>query len=347
MDQTFKRLTCYIFFFSALLTQSVMVNCRKHEEHKHRKLFVFGDSYADTGNLGKLGEFTPCWYEPYGMSLPKGPSGRFSDGWIFTDYLAKFLGIKTPVPYKYRRVYPTHPYGMNFAVGGSGVFDTGNFQRNLSAQIDTFQEQIKEGVFTKQDVENSVIYVSAAGNDYIYYLDNNHNVSELSGFIAKVTDQVALNLKRLGEIGAGKIVVANLGPVQCTPELTRKATNYTKCNDFYDFGPTKHNQLLVEAVKKLNAKSSRARFLVLNLYSASIAVMNHPEKGEGRLKQVLKPCCEGKTPDDHCGAVTDEGKLYSVCHDPENYFYFDTVHPTQAAWAAVYNIVLPWLRKHL
>ncbi|EPS64111.1 hypothetical protein M569_10670 [Genlisea aurea] len=55
------------------------------------KLFVFGDSYADTGNLRKsLGQ---SWDRPYGITNPGRPAGRFSDGLILTDYLGMYFLI--------------------------------------------------------------------------------------------------------------------------------------------------------------------------------------------------------------------------------------------------------------
>jgi hypothetical protein len=49
------------------------------------KLFVFGDSYADTGNIKK--GFAKSWEEPYGVTFPGKPAGRFSDGRVITDYI--------------------------------------------------------------------------------------------------------------------------------------------------------------------------------------------------------------------------------------------------------------------
>lgn len=65
-----------------------------HENHQRysfrpTKLFVFGDSYADTGNVKK--SLANSWKEPYGSTFPGKPAGRFSDGRILTDYLGTQL----------------------------------------------------------------------------------------------------------------------------------------------------------------------------------------------------------------------------------------------------------------
>lgn len=55
------------------------------------KIFVFGDSYVDTGNIPK--SVLGSWKEPYGLTFPGKPAGRFSDGRVLTDYLGKFINI--------------------------------------------------------------------------------------------------------------------------------------------------------------------------------------------------------------------------------------------------------------
>ena len=49
------------------------------------KLFVFGDSYSDTGNNRK--SEASSWKYPYGITFPGKPTGRFSDGRVLTDFL--------------------------------------------------------------------------------------------------------------------------------------------------------------------------------------------------------------------------------------------------------------------
>ena len=50
-------------------------------------LFVFGDSYADTGNHDPTDpSLSSTWRFPYGSTWPGIPTGRFSDGRVLTDY---------------------------------------------------------------------------------------------------------------------------------------------------------------------------------------------------------------------------------------------------------------------
>jgi len=65
---------------------------------------------------------------------------------------------------------------MNFAYGGTGVFDTSSKNPNMTIQIDFFQELIKENVYTASDLSKSVALVSVAGNDYNFYLARNGSI---------------------------------------------------------------------------------------------------------------------------------------------------------------------------
>ncbi|KAF1878722.1 hypothetical protein Lal_00047393 [Lupinus albus] len=54
---------------------------------KGTKLFVFGDSYVDTGNNPNASSYR----SPYGMTYPGTPTGRFGNGRVLTDYIGNFL----------------------------------------------------------------------------------------------------------------------------------------------------------------------------------------------------------------------------------------------------------------
>ena len=66
------------------------------DKPSYDKLFVFGDSFADTGNhpKGDLQWETRGWYEPSGMSdddHDNKPTGRCSDGLVQSDFLGTRL----------------------------------------------------------------------------------------------------------------------------------------------------------------------------------------------------------------------------------------------------------------
>ncbi|KAL3533829.1 hypothetical protein ACH5RR_007350 [Cinchona calisaya] len=151
----------------------------KKQAFQAKKLFVFGDSYADTGNnKDKAG----CWKQPYGITYPGHPSGRFSDGRLLTDFLAKFYGLEAPTAYRFIKDKddPHLQYGVNFAYGGTGVFATGDAGEgypDLAGQIDLLKKYLNDSFINKSDLETSLSFLSVNGNDYIsYFYDQNGTI---------------------------------------------------------------------------------------------------------------------------------------------------------------------------
>ncbi|KAL3834084.1 hypothetical protein ACJIZ3_008820 [Penstemon smallii] len=168
--------TCFIFLCLLCLALFSTVNGLKGQRFD-AKLFVFGDSYVDTGNSPR--SIAKAWKPPYGITYPGKPSGRFSDGRVLTDYIASFLRIRSPMPYVLNNFNPTFiRYGINFAHGGTGVFPTldASNQPNMTTQIDFFQQLISKNVYIKENLRSSVALVSLAGNDYATYLAKNGTI---------------------------------------------------------------------------------------------------------------------------------------------------------------------------
>ena len=85
-------------------------------------------------------------------------------------YAAKFWGVKSPIPYKWRKYGGKKlENGMNFAHGGTGVFNTLVMDPNMTIQIDLFQNLVNNAVFTHMDLKSSLALVTLAGNDYTSY----------------------------------------------------------------------------------------------------------------------------------------------------------------------------------
>jgi len=94
-------------------------------------------------------------------------------------YAASFLKIKSPTPYALRNSTELQ-YGMNFAHGGTGIFNTLVDGPNMSVQIDSFEKLIEQNVYTKHDLESSIALVSAGGNDYATFVLKNGSL-QVSG----------------------------------------------------------------------------------------------------------------------------------------------------------------------
>ncbi|XP_059646719.1 GDSL esterase/lipase At5g03610 isoform X3 [Cornus florida] len=347
---------CFFLFSLLIGYQGVYGSSHHHHHHHHRhhgiygfrptKLFVFGDSYADTGNNRK--SEANSWKVPYGITFPGKPAGRFSDGRVFTDYIAKFLGIKSPIPYRWRNFgIKRLRNGMNFAYGGTGVFDTLILDPNMTTQIGFFEKLINDSVYTKHDLQSSLAHVSVAGNDYAAYLYKGGTYQGLQTFIMQVVNQIFIDLKRIHSMGVRKITVTALQPLGCLPPST-VASSFQQCNATQNTAVSFHNLLLQQAVAKLNNETKDSPFVILDLYTSFISVLKNKGEyqGSSKFETPLKPCCMGISNEYSCGSVDDKGaKMYTICDNPDSAFFWDTAHPTQAGWHAVYTSLQATLQQ--
>ncbi|KAJ0552761.1 putative GDSL lipase/esterase, SGNH hydrolase superfamily [Helianthus annuus] len=182
-QKTSLSLLCLFTSITTVISDdSSSVSTTRHHPKHNLKLFVFGDSYVDTGNWPK--SYGGSWQQPYGITYPGSPSGRFSDGRVLTDYIAGIVGTKSPITYrgwKSGEKKLSMKYGMNFAYGGTGVFNTLVNQPNMTTQIDYFQQFVQQ----KQDMQlnsSSIAIISVAGNDYATYFTSNHTLKVTTFF---------------------------------------------------------------------------------------------------------------------------------------------------------------------
>ncbi|KAI4304949.1 hypothetical protein MLD38_040403 [Melastoma candidum] len=237
-------------------------------------------------------------------------------------------------------------FGINFAHGGTGVFDTDVAAPNMTAQIDLFEQLVKKH-YGDIGLENSIALVTNSGNDYSAYMARNNGTldpKDVMHFIDEVTTQLAANLKRIQALGVKKILVANLA-LQCVPRVT-KSLSFKQCDndeisELVDF----HNMDLKYNVGQMNDESTNnSTVVVLDLCNAFLDILQGKDY-ESRFPEGLKGCCMGTSSEGYCAVVDEQWKpMYSVCKDPRKSFFWDMVHPTQAGWEAVYERLLPTLK---
>lgn len=89
---------------------------------------------------------------------------------------ANAMQMQSPIAYEKRNSDPNAPkHGMNFAVGGSGVFNPYGML-NLRGQINQF-ESLAKTVYPKAFLQYSAVLVGIHGNDYGAYLRKGNPVS--------------------------------------------------------------------------------------------------------------------------------------------------------------------------
>jgi hypothetical protein len=83
---------------------------------------------------------------------------------------AELFDVPTPTPWTWMQLdsKTIHNGGVNFAIAGAGTnYDWGH--PPLSAQVDAFEQFVKQGLWTKDHLQHSVALVSIGINDYFFY----------------------------------------------------------------------------------------------------------------------------------------------------------------------------------
>eukprot|EP00250_Pteridium_aquilinum_P006092 c16075_g1_i1 orf=300-1358(+) len=320
---------------------------------KPRALFVFGDSYADTGNHNP---YVPIlnrpWKSPYGKTWPGEGTGRYSDGKVFTDYFAEYLGLPSaPITArmaKGKKEYEEGMNGINFAYGGSGMFSTfGPIIPRVNSQIQQFRDLLQSGFLSKDLIATSMILFVVCGNDYTAYGDNHPNDEGILDFVPDVASEIDGTLKAFYELGARKISVTKMLPYGCYPKVTSKI-NYSRCNASQNARTILHNKLLTNHVAEFKALHSDVEIVMLDFQQAfemafeghydEVDLLNVDSSFQRRIN--LRPCCDGTGEGSSCGETDFLGrKLYKVCENVEDFFFWDNVHPSHAGWEALSKVL--------
>jgi len=248
-----------------------------------KKLFVFGDSYVDTGNRDPsnstytaIGPVNQDWRPPYGRKWPGYPAGHFSDGHLLAEFLGNYMGLK-PATYRNYSSNPNTPIcdGINFAVGGSGVFDNLGFTK-AGDQIAQLKKLLDDDVYGDHGVDfaKSAVLFAISGNDYGAY-GRSLLTMNVTIIITAVVNQMVQDIKSLYDLGFRDFVLSELPTLDCLPSATA-TTNYTECVTPLAAISTAHNLYLTAAIAAAFPSSSGAKFLFLDTEAAFYYILYNP-----------------------------------------------------------------------
>ncbi|KAK3139224.1 hypothetical protein QOZ80_5AG0379810 [Eleusine coracana subsp. coracana] len=282
---------------------------RSHHPKQPPMLLVFGDSFVDAGNIPKtaMSVVSRGWHYPYGMSSKNRATGRLSDGKVQSDFVAKIMGLdESPPPLAdlgQNDDDDVDPSGINFAVGGTGALMG---TPSLAQQVDQLDDLLKNRTIRDRDLKDSVALISiAAGGDYSDIKGRN-GYDQMTRLSRRVTEEMRKVVKRL---------LDDMG--------------VSKGNTMSDV----HNAALRQ---KMAAGFRKDEVLLLDLNHAFNTLL---QGQQDQFTSGLNECCVASK-DGYCGQVDNRGQpMYGLCRDPEQRFYWDYIHPTQAAWKAVMDIL--------
>lgn len=202
------------------------------------RLYVFGDSLSDSGNVFRVTEGT---YPP----TPPYFQGRYSNGPVWVEQLATKLGLSAEQT-------------KNFAYGGA---TTANAREN---GIPGVLVQVQNFVKSNPQADPKALYVVWGGaNDYLGGATNP----------TRVVENITTAIESLSKTGAKRFLVANLPDLGSFP-----ATRNTSTAESLNSLSQTHNATLSRSLQTLNQKlGNETQIFTLDvgrLYQDAIAAPN-------------------------------------------------------------------------
>lgn len=318
-------------------------------------IYQFGDSLSDTGNLIRqppAGIASVFGRLPYGQTFFHRPTGRCSDGLLMVDYIAMYFGLPLLNPYLAQG--SDFSKGVNFAVAGATALNPAVlrernvslplFHNSLDVQLGWFRSHLNSICSNpkecKQKLQKSLVLMGEiGGNDYNFAFFQDKTMEEAYALVPEVVLTIKNAVKEVIELGAVNVVVPGNLPIGCVPVYlvrfgTRDRSMYDELhclkafNEFVVF----HNNLLQQAIQKLQQEHPSVAIVYGDYYSALTWVISHaPALGFERGGERRTCCAFGNNPYNFDLRRSCGFPGVPVCPDPTKRVSWDGTHMTQQA----------------
>lgn len=287
-------------------------------EKKFTEIFIFGDSLSDNGNLNKR-TFELALDYPFGPISPISTlyyDGRFTNGKVWVEKLYEKLNIPEDLVF-------------NYAYGGAGVIKDFYPVADLTKQIDTFLS------WNISTYHNALYIIWLGTNDFMRNL-----YSQDEQLIKKMTETIAYNIKRLVAKGAYYILVPALIDISSNP-LSAKIDKINGNNNYSSKMRAiflEYNNKLIELLDKMQIEFPDVQFIT---YDFAEMTLENKENKENLEKYGFKNINQACNLNDY---VHDD---LEICSNPDEYLFWDYIHPTKKAHAMLADIIYNKLKKIL
>lgn len=248
------------------------------------RMIVLGDSLSDVGNLPATTFLAPG--NMLGLVIPPPPRydrGRFSNGPVAVEYLAKRYGLFL----KPSKTGFGHKDSVSFAYGGSGTgvsnLTPGGFPvPGLLGQVDQYIEYTDSlGGINEAGLNSSTLFVIWSGsNDYLIPPPSGINPQQT---IANITTAILTLHAR----GARYFLISNLPDLGKIPLCLQLGVGV--CNTLSSLTNT-HNNLLRQALTDIEATQNDIKLILFDAHRVFNRVLAHPHQyGFSGNVQALGP----------------------------------------------------------
>jgi phospholipase/lecithinase/hemolysin len=297
------------WIISALVFAALVVAAAPGNAGSFNELVVIGDSLSDTGNI----------YARSGDTYPPSPpydAGRYSNGPVWVEVLADALGLPAP-----NAVFGPAPRDKtNWAQGGA---TTGYKTTELGETGETGEigmawqvDEIATDPTITSRIEDALVVVWGGANDFL----DAPTTADPSTSASNLADRV----EKLIGLGARSFLLANLPPLDRTPEFTTINPALASLAEAFSTG---FDTAYRAEVAALEAAYPDVEFYYFDVYAIFEDVLANP--GAYGFTNVTGSALEGTT----------------VVPDPDDYLFWDSVHPTRTGHAELGMLAAELVRE--
>ncbi|WP_137935882.1 SGNH/GDSL hydrolase family protein [Chitinivorax sp. B] len=275
------------------------------------------DSAAQGNTLNKVisfGDSLSDTQNAYNASLWQLPNtswmgGRFSNGRVWAEYLSQSLNL---------------PF-YNWAFGGSAT-DQQTVVPGLVQQVKSWREYMREA--SDYHPENTLFTVLSGGNDLV-----NYGRSPTQA-IASIREA----LINLIDGGARHILLLNLPDVSRAPVFKFRQNGAQVAVDVQNY-----NQRLNELADEMRARyGSSLQLKLFNTNSMFDDLLNNP--AQYGISNIKDSCLDIRKSSPL--VYLQPQKVHSDCRDPNQYVFWDALHPTTRTHQLMASKVDGFVRQH-
>ncbi|KAJ2394169.1 hypothetical protein GGI05_002157, partial [Coemansia sp. RSA 2603] len=253
-------------------------------------LIIFGNSLSDVGNAAALTNSPAYW------------NGRYSNSYVWDEYAAKLLGMNLV-----NKAYGGATSNNELSPATSGSISI----PSLHDQVTTWLEQNPSP--SQYNLDNDIIEIEIGGNDVLHraagLLAGTVDVTE---FATQLAATIASDIKTLSDAGYKNINIWNLPAVEKTPIIT-------------GYGAGSLVKPLV-ALLNQSVKSAVDSVIASDPKASNVHIFDVNGLMEIALQPTVLSALGITDSTDACFTQDSSGKV-SICSNPDEYFFYDGVHP--------------------
>ena len=266
-------------------------------------IYAFGDSLSDVGNI----------YAASGGTIPGAPyvNGQFSNGPVWVQDLAAGLGLAP--------LAPSLLGGTDYAYGGAETGPTSFNSASPSTDLAGPTGQVAQFTAAHPTANPNALYTIWIGSNDLFAILAGATPLQYATDIGEAVDNVDAAIAALAADGAKNFLIATVPDLGVTPEAraggpTVQAAASALAASF--------DSALVNTAGSLATLDS-LNLSILDTYSLLDAIVANPSIYG--FTNVTDPCLTG--------AVNYSGG--TVCATPNQYLFWDMLHPTEVGHALI------------